>query len=187
MDYLSQLQREFQQVLNQLTITTDMLYYLAGKGRILGRWLLRDSWRLENLYFLHSHLRNFKKLLKLTLSDKTGPADATSAILFVYNIFGFCPQILQGANLLARAIKAQVYMPDFLKGEVADHAWVPPDTEKRRASSTFIEGPASISTAAGAIPAVLKSATEESGGKITKWAALGFCWGYKVCLNRDCY
>ncbi|RDK41543.1 hypothetical protein M752DRAFT_294389 [Aspergillus phoenicis ATCC 13157] len=67
-----------------------------------------------------------------------------------------------------------------MKGEVADHSWVPPDTdEKMKAFSAFIEGPASIPDAAGVIPAILEDVMEKSGGKISRWAALGFCWGYK--------
>lgn len=79
-------------------------------------------------------------------------------------------------------------MPYFLKGEVADHSWVPPDTdEKMKAFSAFIEGPASILDAAGVIPAILEDVMEKCGGKISRWAALGFCWGYKVylCLDPD--
>lgn len=51
-----------------------------------------------------------------------------------------------------------------------------------KAFSSFIQGPASISSAVCEIPAVLNDAAERSGGRITKWAALGFCWGYKVFL-----
>ena len=77
-------------------------------------------------------------------------------------------------------------MPDFLKGEVADHSWVPPDTEeKMKAFSAFIEGPASIEEASGAVAGVLEDVREKSGGRIAKWGALGFCWGYKVCFCFD--
>jgi hypothetical protein len=77
-------------------------------------------------------------------------------------------------------------MPDFLKGEVADYSWVPPDTdEKMKAFSAFIDGPASISEAAGAISGVLEDVREKSGSRIAKWGALGFCWGYKVCSCLD--
>lgn len=45
---------------------------------------------------------------------KTGPSDAKSAILVVYDIFGFFPQTIQGADILAysdKEHKYQVYMP----------------------------------------------------------------------------
>lgn len=44
----------------------------------------------------------------------TGPKDAKSALLVVYDIFGFFPQTLQGADLLAHSDKDhqyQVFMP----------------------------------------------------------------------------
>lgn len=44
----------------------------------------------------------------------TGPKDAKSALLVVYDIFGFFPQTLQGADILAHSDKEhqyQVFMP----------------------------------------------------------------------------
>jgi hypothetical protein len=44
----------------------------------------------------------------------TGPKDAKSALLVVYDIFGFFPQTLQGADILAHSDKDhqyQVFMP----------------------------------------------------------------------------
>lgn len=44
----------------------------------------------------------------------TGPKDAKTAILVVYDIFGFFPQTLQGADILATGDKEhqyQVFMP----------------------------------------------------------------------------
>lgn len=44
----------------------------------------------------------------------TGPSNAKSALLVVYDIFGFFPQTLQGADILAHADKEhqyQVFMP----------------------------------------------------------------------------
>jgi dienelactone hydrolase len=62
----------------------------------------------------------------------TGPEHSDKAIVAIYDIFGFSPQILQGvshaslqhtalilgADLLS-STGARVYMPDFLKGEYA--------------------------------------------------------------------
>lgn len=44
----------------------------------------------------------------------TGPKEAKSALLVVYDIFGFFPQTLQGADILAHSDKDhqyQVFMP----------------------------------------------------------------------------
>lgn len=48
----------------------------------------------------------------------TGPSSAKSAILVVYDIFGFFPQTLQGADILATGDKEkqyQVFMPGMYK------------------------------------------------------------------------
>jgi len=45
---------------------------------------------------------------------KTGPSSAKSALLVIYDIFGFFPQTLQGADILAMGDKEhqyQVFMP----------------------------------------------------------------------------
>lgn len=44
----------------------------------------------------------------------TGPSSAKSALLVIYDIFGFFPQTLQGADILAHSDKEhqyQVFMP----------------------------------------------------------------------------
>jgi len=45
-----------------------------------------------------------------------GPEEPGKLVLVcVFDIFGFKPQTLQGADILAEELKAQVLMPDFLK------------------------------------------------------------------------
>ncbi|MCJ1248200.1 hypothetical protein MMC30_005417 [Trapelia coarctata] len=116
---------------------------------------------------------------------KTGPSTATSAILIIYDIFGFSPQTLQGADILAHADdehhQYQVFVPDFFFGKPADHSWYPPDTkEKGEKLGAFFQGPAAPPKTTGKIPAVVKEITEKTGGTITKWASLGMCWGGKI-------
>jgi hypothetical protein len=47
----------------------------------------------------------------------------------IYDIFGYFPQTIQGADILACSDKDneyQVFMPDFFEGESADIAWSVP-------------------------------------------------------------
>ncbi|THV70396.1 alpha/beta-hydrolase [Aureobasidium pullulans] len=115
---------------------------------------------------------------------KTGPSSAKKAILIVYDIFGFSPQSLQGADLLAYGNKDeqyQVYVPDFLLGQYADHTWFPPDTaEKGQAMGEFFQGPANPITTVQKIPALVQTITASSSGSIESWAILGKCWGGKI-------
>lgn len=60
-----------------------------------------------------------------SLIDVTGPASADKAIFFIFDIFGYFPQTLQGADILATSDKDQpyqVFMPDFFDGKAADIA-----------------------------------------------------------------
>lgn len=51
-------------------------------------------------------------------------AKATSAILVVYDIFGYFPQTIQGADILAKGDSEHehiVFMPDWFKGQPFSH------------------------------------------------------------------
>jgi len=52
----------------------------------------------------------------------TGPKDAKSALLVVYDIFGFFPQTLQGADILAHSDKDHQYQV-FMPGKYTVPAW----------------------------------------------------------------
>lgn len=59
-------------------------------------------------------------------ADVTGPSDASKAILLIYDIFGYFPQTIQGADILATSGKDhhyQVFIPDFFEGKPADISW----------------------------------------------------------------
>lgn len=56
----------------------------------------------------------------------TGPADATRAIVLIYDIFGYFDQTLQGADILAYGDdkhRYKVYMPDWFKGQPCPIEW----------------------------------------------------------------
>jgi len=58
--------------------------------------------------------------------DVTGPATATKALLYIFDIFGYFPQSLQGADILSTSDKDheyQVFMPDWFEGKPADISW----------------------------------------------------------------
>ena len=117
-------------------------------------------------------------------SDVTGPSSATSAIFIVYDIFGFSPQALQGADILAHADdehhQYQVYIPDFFEGKPADHSWYPPDTkEKGEKLGAFFQGPAAPPKNAEKVPELV-AAIKKYSPKVEKLGVLGMCWGGKV-------
>ncbi|KAH8689561.1 Alpha/Beta hydrolase protein [Talaromyces proteolyticus] len=116
----------------------------------------------------------------------TGPADATRAILVIYDIFGYWPQTLQGADILATSDpdqKYRVFIPDFFEGEPADISWYPPTTDEHKQKlgnffATKAGPPATLSKIPGVVADANKTAT--TGGGYSAWGILGYCWGGKV-------
>ncbi|CZR63975.1 related to hydrolase related to dienelactone hydrolase [Phialocephala subalpina] len=111
----------------------------------------------------------------------TGPESAKLAILIIYDIFGYFPQTIQGADILSTSDEGhqyQVFMPDFFEGNPCDIAWYPPVNEEQKQG---LYGWFPSHTPAIAIPRIpqILAAVEAKYGKKT-WAGLGFCWGGKV-------
>lgn len=59
-----------------------------------------------------------------------GPASSAKAIFILYDIFGFSPQILQGADIVASA-GYTVFMPDFFVGRYAEAKWFGPNLSEK--------------------------------------------------------
>jgi dienelactone hydrolase len=102
--------------------------------------------------------------------------------LIVYDIFGFFPQTLQGADILAYTDKEQqyqVFMPDFFEGSPADISWYPPDNkEKEKKLGEFFQTAAAPPKTLPRIPKIVDELSKSKG--IEKWAIIGFCWGGKI-------
>ncbi|KAB8336769.1 hypothetical protein FH972_021078 [Carpinus fangiana] len=114
---------------------------------------------------------------------QTGPAGAKKAILLIYDIFGFFPQTLQGADILATSDKDndyQVFIPDFFEGNPADISWYPPDTDdKGKKLGNFFETTGAPPKAVARVPKLVDE-IQKAHPEITTWGILGFCWGGKV-------
>jgi len=113
----------------------------------------------------------------------TGPANATKAILFIYDIFGYFPQSIQGADILSTAddkTKYQVFIPDWFEGNPADISWYPPDSEEKgKKLGNFFQTTGAPPATAAKVPEILK-AIESQYSSITTWGIVGFCWGGKI-------
>lgn len=118
---------------------------------------------------------------------ETGPSDASRGLLIVYDIFGFWPQTIQGADILAHSDTHKPYrafMPDFLEGAPADISWFPPDTpEKGEKLGAFFGAQGAPPKTVPRVPKVVAE-LQAKHPQIKEWAVLGFCWGGKiVALN----
>lgn len=117
----------------------------------------------------------------------TGPS-SSSGIIVVYDIFGFFPQTIQGADILSGLHldsseskgKFKVFMPDFFEGSPADISWYPPDTEEKgKKLGEFFQTAAAPPRTLGNVSKVLE-ALKETNPEIKSWGVLGYCWGGKV-------
>lgn len=110
----------------------------------------------------------------------TGSTVAKRAILSIYDIFGYFPQTLQGADILAKALDALVVMPDLFEDKPIDPSIVPPDTDEKNAkfqifwttTADFEKNQTAIKQITGALKDKFKCAE--------KWAIIGYCWGAKM-------
>lgn len=109
----------------------------------------------------------------------TGPKSSKTGILVIFDIFGYFPQTLQGADILASA-EHLVVMPDFFKGEVAEPNCYPPDTpEKGKVLMAFLNGPANAKDGEANVRAIAEELKKEYPG-VERWGVVGYCWGGKV-------
>lgn len=101
----------------------------------------------------------------------------------IYDVFGFFPQTLQGADILATNDKQwqlRVYMPDFFEGGVADISWYPADTqEKGELLDNFFQTKEDLPEPISKVSKVMKE-LKSLNPQITNWAVVGYCWGGKV-------
>ncbi|KAJ9137283.1 Dienelactone hydrolase family protein [Pleurostoma richardsiae] len=114
----------------------------------------------------------------------TGPEDATSAIIDIYDVFGPAPQTLQGADRLAEHLPtALVLVPDFTEGEYCQAAWFPPDTEEKQAKlKDFMAGPANFERNVDKVLEVRREIGARWPGVEEHVAVGGLCWGGKVAV-----
>jgi dienelactone hydrolase len=112
----------------------------------------------------------------------TGPADAKKGILVIYDIFGYFPQTLQGADILAHSGDSQKYrvvIPDWFEGKPCPIEWYPPNTEQKQKDlgAWFSNWPPT--KAVDRLPSYLEAARAQFPDT-TEWAIIGYCWGGKV-------
>ena len=112
----------------------------------------------------------------------TGPSEASHGILYVFDIFGFTSQTLQGADILAYSDRRRPYrvcVPDFFLGNPVDFSDVPSNSaEKKAKMDHFRQTVGDFRNALPRIEPVVASLRQSE--KIDVWASIGFCWGGKV-------
>ncbi|KAI0180982.1 alpha/beta-hydrolase [Hypoxylon sp. FL1284] len=110
-----------------------------------------------------------------------GPESPSKAIIDIYDIFGFSPQALQGADRVSSALDALVIVPDFFEGTGAQPSWLPPDTdEKKAAFGKFRAERADVPQNVDTLLRVRRAAGDRWPSTGDRWGVFGLCWGGKV-------
>lgn len=111
----------------------------------------------------------------------TGSPSARKAIVQVYDLFGYCPQTYQGADILATQGSELylVFVPDFIGSDRAARLdWFLPDADPKTLHDLLaIVTSKQMMADIHATVAALRS--DGRYGHVQRWAGVGFCWGSK--------
>ncbi|CAL1696172.1 unnamed protein product [Somion occarium] len=112
----------------------------------------------------------------------TGPQElGDTALVCVYDIFGFKPQTQQGADIIADQLKVKVLMPDFFEdGEPWPAEHFPPKTpaEKRKLQDFF----GGIASPPANKDKLIHFGRALKNDNVNFVGVYGFCWGGKVIM-----
>ncbi|KAF2150198.1 carboxymethylenebutenolidase [Myriangium duriaei CBS 260.36] len=112
----------------------------------------------------------------------TGPSDANKALFFVYDICGYTPQTLQGADILATTGKYLVVMPDFFHGKPAQASWFGDNaSEEEQAKRDAFVGKLSFKDKADQLFPILEH-VKATYSTVHAWGVIGYCWGGKLAV-----
>ncbi len=81
----------------------------------------------------------FRSLLRLW-ADIVGSADATWAVIDIYDVLRDRATDHPGADWLSEHLDALVLVADFFGGAAMDESWFPPDTDEKEGTSEAIHG-----------------------------------------------
>ena len=109
----------------------------------------------------------------------TGDESATKAIFYIYDIFGYTPQTLQGADIIAKAGNYLVIMPDFFRGKPAQASWYASDSPENAKKKADFMG--FLSLFQNEIKSLFGHA-HKTFPRVSDWGAIGYCWGGKVVV-----
>jgi len=106
----------------------------------------------------------------------TGDKSSKTAVVGIYDVFGYYPQTQQGADILA-SLGNYVILPDFLKGNTWPMSRFPPksDIDKKEFGEWF----ATIGNIKERVPEV-ESIVEALGKEGKSVGLYGLCWGGKI-------
>ena len=111
----------------------------------------------------------------------TGDKESKRVIVGMFDIFGFWPQTLQGADLLADATKTRVALPDFFRGQNWPlEAFPPRNEEEGKRLGEWFGTVGEFGPRLKDLTAVVDSL---KGKGADKFGLYGTCWGAKAAVQ----
>lgn len=127
----------------------------------------------------YTPLGSYKSLGGIEKVYVVGPEGTGKALLGVYDIFGFWPQTLQGADILSESLNVQVVLPDFFAPhQPYDLSRFPPSTDADKAALQEFFGGAANPQRVLPLVKNVADALKAAGAKTV--GIYGYCWGGKI-------
>lgn len=124
--------------------------------------------------------RKASRALADITTDFTGPADSKTAVMLWYDIFGFHPNTLQGADRLAAESGFLVIVPDFFEGNELTLDLFPTDTEEKKKKIEAFQPWREPTRYVDSVNQIVDELTATKG--ITTWGSFGNCFGGMVTV-----
>lgn len=120
-----------------------------------------------------------------TLEDAVGPATASRAIFFIYDIFGYWPQTIQGADRLSASVDALVFIPDLREDQHCLTKWLAiEDPAMKAKKEEFMRFALQQEKFVAKLSDFVKAAKVEYPS-LMSLGAFGLCWGAKVSCQTS--
>ncbi|GFZ44848.1 hypothetical protein JCM24511_02574 [Saitozyma sp. JCM 24511] len=133
---------------------------------------------IEVDYTAKGHWLEADKGLQGCKTYVSDPGESKKAILYIYDVGGFCPQTYQGADILASQ-GYHVYAPDIFKGDYMDLKLMPTlsDDEKDAYRTKFRAGAGNLEAQREPFRQMIAQLRAKGYDKV---GAAGFCWGGNI-------
>lgn len=119
---------------------------------------------------------------RVYIASPAPEGNVEEAVLIFYDIFGFLPNVLQGADTFAKQLQASgrnalVVLPDFFHGAPYDVNNFPP----KEGFGPVIQWINDNGNEEKITPTLNKVSAYLSSRGVKKVGTVGYCWGAKVC------
>ncbi|QRW00076.1 dienelactone hydrolase family protein [Ceratobasidium sp. AG-Ba] len=126
----------------------------------------------------YKHKGEYKAYGPFKKAYVVGKPGSDKAIIGIYDIFGYFPQTIQGADIIAESLGAFVVYPDFFDGKPwPNEAFPPRNEEEGKKLQTFFGETANLDNRVAELNETAELLKKEGAKHV---GTIGFCWGGKL-------